>query len=459
MKSQTEETEDHWHTALKWIVALRDRKEVTNMKQVTLLDRILKPENLNDAYLQVKRNNGSAGIDGMTIPEAEQYIRENKRALIKSIRNRTYQPLPVLRKEIPKPGGGVRLLGIPTVIDRVIQQAISQILTPIFDKEFHDSSFGFRPNRSAHMALEQGLQYLNEGYDWIVDIDLEKFFDTVNHDRVMNLVSRKVDDGDVISLVRKYLVSGVMINGEYEKSVVGTPQGGNLSPLLSNVMLNELDQELDKRGLRFVRYADDCIIFVKSEFSARRVMRSITRYIEETLGLKVNATKSKVTKPIDPEFKYLGFGFYYAYEEEQYKAKPHAISIERFKYKLRQLSRKNWSVSMKHRITRLNQTIRGWVNYFKVGSMYNVLRNISAHLRFRLRMCIWHQWKTGKKRVQSLIQLRMSPYQAYKNGHSSKGAARIARSWVMCTTVTNKVLATKGLVSPDEYYLKQIHVI
>lgn len=429
------------------------------MKTVTLLDKILNPTNLNEAYLQVKRNKGAEGVDGMTLPEVEEYIRENQVKLIKSIRNRTYQPQPVRRVEIPKPNGGIRLLGIPTVIDRIIQQAIAQILTPIFDKDFHDHSYGFRPNRSAHMAVEQGLKYLNEGYDWIVDMDLEKFFDTVNHDRLMNLVSRKVKDGDVISLIRKYLVSGVMINGEYEKTQVGTPQGGNLSPLLSNIMLNELDQELEKRGLRFVRYADDCIIFVKSEFAARRVMRTITRYVEEKLGLKVNATKSKVVKPNDPDFKYLGFGVYWDRKRGQYKVKPHLTSIKRFKNKLHQLSRKNWGVSMSYRIRRLNQVTRGWVNYFKIGSMKTVLKNLSAHLRYRLRMCIWKQWKTGKKRVRSLIQLGMPPYKAYRNGHSSKGTARIASSLIMTTTVTNRTLAIKGLISPDEYYLKQIHVI
>ena len=429
------------------------------MQENRTLDRILSRNNLNEAFRQVERNKGAAGIDGMSIEEAKEYLRQHKEELIQTIRQRHYQPKPVRRIEIPKPSGGVRLLGIPTVIDRVIQQAIAQVLTPIFDEHFHNSSYGFRPNRNAHMAIAQGLRDMNEGYHWIVDIDLEKFFDTVNHDRLMNLVSRKITDGDVISLIRKYLVSGIMVNGEYEESPVGTPQGGNLSPLLSNILLNELDQELERRGLHFVRYADDCIILVKSEFAARRVMRSVTRYIEETLGLTVNTSKSKIIKPNDPTFKFLGFGFYWSKADKGYRAKPHAISIETFKYKLHQLSKKSWGIDMAYRIVKLNQVIRGWVNYFKIGNMHTKLKKIASHLRYRLRMCIWHQWKTAKNRRRALTKLGMSDYNAYMNSHSSKGTARIALSWVMTTTVTNKILALKGLVSPDSYYLKQKHVI
>ena len=451
-------SEDHWPTAEKWIEILRDRKGTTNMNN-KILDSILSRENLNEAFKQVKRNKGSAGVDSMSIDEAFIYIKENKAEIIQAIKSRKYTPKPVLRVEIPKPNGGIRLLGIPTVVDRVIQQAIVQVLTPIFDPTFHDNSFGFRPGKNAQGAILKFLEYCNAGYDWVVDIDLESFFDKVNHDRLMNLVSRKVDDGDVISLIRKYLVSGVMINGKLHETKVGTPQGGNLSPLLSNIMLNELDIELENRGLRFVRYADDCVIMVKSEFAARRVMRSITKFIEDKLGLTVNTTKSKVTKPNDPDMKFLGFGFYYHEEEQSYRALPHSKSIEQFEYNLHKLSRRSWGVSMAYRLNKLNQVIRGWVNYFKIGSMKRALNRITSHLRFRLRMCIWKQWKTGKNRVRSLIKLGMSPYWAHRYGNSSKGIARIARSWVMHTTVTNKKLAQKGLVSPYEYYLKQIHVI
>lgn len=429
------------------------------MHEKKTLDSILSRNNLNEAFRQVKQNKGAAGIDEMSIEEAKVYLQEHKEEILEAIRQRKYRPQPVRRVEIPKPSGGVRLLGIPTVIDRVIQQAIAQVLTPIFDEYFHNSSYGFRPNRNAHMAIAQGLNDMNEGFHWIVDIDLEKFFDTVNHDRLMNLVSRKITDGDVISLIRKYLVSGIMVNGKFEESSIGTPQGGNLSPVLSNILLDELDKELERRGLRFVRYADDCIILVKSEFAARRVMRSVTNYIEETLGLKVNTAKSKIVKPSDPAFKFLGFGFYWSKADKGYQAKPHAISIETFKYKLHQLSKKSWGIDMAYRIMRLNQVIRGWVNYFKIGNMSTKLKRIASHLRYRLRMCIWHQWKTAKNRRRALIKLGMSEYNAYVNSHSSKGTARIALSWVMTTTVTNKILARKGLVSPDSYYLEQKHVL
>src|SRR5699024_4310308 len=263
------------------------RKDITYMLP-TMLDNILDKNNLNEAYKQVVKNKGAAGVDGMTIDELWGYLAENREEIILSIRERRYKPKPVLRVEIPKPDGGTRLLGIPTVVDRVIQQAISQILTKVFDSQFSEYSYEFRPKRYTEMAIIQALEYMNDGYEWIVDIDLERFLDTVNHDRLMNLISRKVDDGDVISLVRKYLVSGVQINDEYKETVIGTPKEGNLSPLLSNIMLNEIDKELEERGLRFVRYADDCIIMVKSEMAARRVMRSVTKFIEEMLGLIVN---------------------------------------------------------------------------------------------------------------------------------------------------------------------------
>lgn len=299
------------------------------MHERKLLDKILDKDNLEQAIKQVKRNKGSAGMDGMTVDELARYMVLNKDEMIRQIRKREYQPQPVLRVEIPKSNGGKRLLGIPTVLDRVIQQAIAQVLTPIFDKQFSEYSYGFRPRRYAEMAILKALEFMNGGYDWIVDIDLERFFDTVHHDRLMNLISRTIDDGDVISLIRKFLVSGVQIDEEYKETVIGTPQGGNLSPLLSNIMLNELDRELENRGLQFVRYADDCIIMVKSEMSAKRVMRSVSRFIEEKLGLIVNVEKSRVTKPSDPDMKFLGFGFFKDYRADLYKARPHQRSLEK----------------------------------------------------------------------------------------------------------------------------------
>src|SRR5690625_81070 len=424
------------------------------MEEVKLLNQILNRENLNQAFKQVKRNKGAAGVDGMTIDELGEHLAENKKKILLEIRNRTYQPQPVLRVEIPKLNGGIRLLGIPTVTDRVIQQAISQVLTPLFDRQFSENSYGFRPNRYAEMAILKALDFMNDGYEWIVDIDLERFFDTVNHDRLMNLVSRTIKDGDVISLIRKFLVSGVQIDEEYKETVIGTPQGGNLSPLLSNIMLNELDKELNLRGLRFVRYADDCIIMVKSEMAARRVMRSATRFIEEKLGLVVNTTKSRITKPNNPDMKFLGFGFFKDYQNDVYKAKPHKKSVESFKYKLKQLTRKNWGVDTKYQVKRINQLVRGWVNYFKIGYMKGILAKIDSHIRVRLRMCIWKKWKTSKNRRKHLIKLGMDKYNAYKNSHTSKGAIRIAYSWVLTTTITNKRLARFGLISCLRYYNK-----
>ena len=355
-----EEEKDHWHQSAKVDTDFTKGKGSNNMYK-DILTRILINDNLNDAYKQVMRNKGAAGVDGMTTDELGGHLVRNKSKIIRQIQQREYQPQPVLRVEIPKPEGGVRLLGIPTVTDRVIQQAIAQVLTPIFDSQFSENSYGFRPRRYAEMAIIKALEYINDGYEWIVDIDLERFFDTVNHDRLMNIIARTIDDGDVISLIRKFLVSGVQINDEYKETIIGTPQGGNLSPLLSNIMLNELDKELEIRGLRFVRYADDCIIMVKSEMAARRVMRSVTNFIEQKLGLIVNATKSQITKPNDPKMKFLGFGFFKDYQAGLYKAKPHNKSIVNFKYKLKQLTRKNWSVDTKYQVERINQLIRGWV--------------------------------------------------------------------------------------------------
>jgi RNA-directed DNA polymerase len=433
---------------------LREGKEITSMYEEKILDKILDRDNLNQAFAQVKRNKGAAGVDGMSVDQLGLHMMENKDEIIRQIQQRKYQPQPVLRVEIPKPNGGTRLLGIPTATDRVIQQAISQVLTPIFDQSFSDYSYGFRPKRYAEMAILKALEFMNDGYDWIVDIDLERFFDTVHHDRLMNLISRTIDDGDVISLIRKFLVSGVQINEEYKETVIGTPQGGNLSPLLSNIMLNELDKELENRGLHFVRYADDCIILVRSEMAAKRVMRSISTFIEEKLGLIVNAEKSKVTKPNDPDMKFLGFAFFRDFLTELYKAKPHQKSVESLKYKLKQLTRKNWSVETKYQMERINQLIRGWVNYYKIGYMKKLLTRIDSHVRLRLRMCIWKKWKTAQNRRKNLIKLGMDRYNAYKNSHTSKGAIRVAYSWILTTTITNKRLAKFGLISCLEHYNK-----
>lgn len=375
-----------------------------------LLDNILSRENMLEAYNQVKANKGSAGIDGITVEEIDNYLRQYWRPTKELIKQRKYKPQPVLRVEIPKPNGGVRQLGIPTVMDRMVQQAIVQIISPLCEPHFSETSYGFRPNRSCEKAIIKLLEYLNDGYEWIVDIDLEKFFDTVPQDRLMSLVHNIIQDGDTESLIRKYLHSGVVINGQRHRTLVGTPQGGNLSPLLSNIMLNELDKELESRGLHFVRYADDCVITVGSEAAAKRVMYSVSRFIEKRLGLKVNMTKTKIVRP--SKLKYLGFGFWKS--SEGWKSRPHQDSIQNFKRKLKQLTIRKWSIDLDSRIEKLNWLIRGWINYFSMTNMKSVMESIDERLRTRIRVIIWKQWKKKSKRLWGLLKLGVPKWIADK---------------------------------------------
>lgn len=421
-----------------------------------LLEQILSNQNMNEAYLRVYRNKGASGIDGVTIDELKDYLKENKDELRQRIRTRKYQPQAALRVEIPKENGKMRKLGIPTVVDRVVQQAIHQILSPIFEKQFSEFSYGFRPKRSCEMAIIKSLEFLNDGYDWVVDIDLERFFDTVHHDKLMRLIANIIDDGDVISLIRKYLVSGVMVNGSYEETPVGTPQGGNLSPLLSNIMLNELDKELEKRELRFVRYADDALIFVKSGKAAERVMKTIVRFIEEKLGLTVNAEKSKISRP--KELKFLGFGYYYDSRNKRYQVRPHPVSVQKFQRKLRQLTKRNWSISLDHRILKLKQVVVGWVNYFRVANMKEVTRRIDKKLRARIRVIVWKQWKKPRKQIKSLIQLGIPEEEAKGLTYCRKGYRYIGQSKVVHRALSNKRLKQRGIPSALERYLK-VHTV
>ena len=296
-------------------------------KQSMIINSILSNDNLNRAYKQVVKNKGAAGIDGMECEALSAHLRTNGAQLKESIRNQAYNPLPVKRVEIPKEDGSKRKLGIPTVTDRLIQQAVAQVLTPIYERIFHRNSYGFRPEKSAQQAVLKAVEYMNDGYNWVVDIDLEKFFDTVDHNKLISILNKEIKDGKVLSLIRKFLVSGVMVGEHMEETEIGTPQGGNLSPLLANIILNELDWELEKRKLKFVRYADDCIILVRSQKAAQRVMDSITKYIESKLLLKVNRKKSKIGRPI--EIKYLGFTFYNQFNAKKYKAKAHEKSVQK----------------------------------------------------------------------------------------------------------------------------------
>ena len=419
-----------------------------------LLEEILNQNNLNKAYKKVVANKGVAGADGITVEEEFDYLKENKDRIINQIRKRKYKPQPVKRIQIPKENGKMRNLGIPTVTDRIIQQAIFQVISPIFEKQFNDNSFGFRANRSCEQAVIRVLEYLNNGYEWIVDIDLEKFFDTVNQDKLITIIGKTITDGDVVSLIRKYLSAGVMEKGIVKATTVGTPQGGNLSPLLSNIMLNELDKELEARGLNFVRYADDCIIVVKSEKAANRVLASITKFIEKKLGLKVNAEKSKVTRPT--QTKYLGFSFWKS-PKGQWKPKPHLKSYQKLVRKLKQLTDRSWSISLDNRIKKINYVARGWVNYFRIANMKNKITEIDEHLRVRIRVIIWKQWKKIRKKCESLQKLGVPFEIAFNCANTRKGYYQICKTRYIQFAINNERLRKRGLVFLLDQYEK-VHI-
>jgi len=448
--------------AEKTTSAVPNRERVVNSSETernermdtsSLMEQILSKENLNTAYLQVVRNKGAEGVDEMKYTELKEHLAKNGEIIKEQLRTRKYKPQPVRRVEIPKSDGGVRNVGVPTVTDRLVQQAIAQVLTPIYEEQFHDHSYGFRPNRCAQQAIITALDMMNDGYDWIVDIDLEKFFDTVNHDKLMTLIGKTIKDGDVISIIRKFLVSGIMVDDEYKESVIGTPQGGNLSPLLANIMLNELDKEMEQRGLNFVRYADDCIIMVGSEMSAKRVMRNLTKFIEEKLGLKVNMTKSKVDRPNG--LKYLGFGFYFDSRAHQFKAKPHEKSVAKFKTKMKQLTCRSWGVSNTYKVQKLNELIRGWINYFKIGSMKTLCAKMDSNIRYRLRMCIWKHWKTSQNREKNLVKLGIDRNTARRVAYTGARIAYVCNKGAVNVAINNKRLASFGLISMLDYYTER----
>ncbi|HZK24079.1 MAG TPA: group II intron reverse transcriptase/maturase [Oscillospiraceae bacterium] len=413
-----------------------------------LLEKILDRHNMNRAYKRVKANKGSHGVDGMTVDELLQYLKQNGNQIIQSIRNGEYRPSPVRRVEIPKPDGGKRLLGIPTVLDRVIQQAIAQVLSPIYEKRFLDNSYGFRPGRSAKQAVMKCKEYIEAGYNWSVDIDLAKYFDTVNHDKLMRLLSETIKDSGVLSLIRKYLQSGVMINGVVMGTEEGTPQGGNLSPLLSNVMLHELDKELTKRGLKFCRYADDCNIYVRSRKAADRVMASITRFIEEELKLKVNKAKSSVDRPW--KLKFLGFSFYR--KKGEIGIRVHPKPVAKLKQRLKEITGRSNAMSMYQRMVKLRQIIVGWVNYFGIADMRGLAKSLDMWLRRRVRMCFWKQWKKIKTKHNNLVALGAPGYKAWEHANTRKSYWRIAGSPILSKTITNEYLKKLGLLSISERY-------
>jgi RNA-directed DNA polymerase len=430
-------------------LTLEKKKNAKNKYNNELLEKIIDRNNLNQAFKKVRANKGSHGIDGMNVGELLQYLKETGASLRQSLFEGSYKPNPVRRVEIPKSDGKKRPLGIPTAVDRVIQQAIAQILSPIFEEKFSDNSYGFRPNRSAHQAILKCKKYMDSGYKWAVDIDLEKYFDTVNHDKLIGLIYEEVKDIRVISLIRKYLQSGVMENGIFNTSERGVPQGGNLSPLLSNIMLNELDKELEKRGLHFCRYADDCNIYVKTKKSAYRVMASITRFIEMDLKLKVNKDKSKVDRPW--KLKYLGFTFYL--KKGEMGIRVHQNSVNKLKVKLKKITGRSNAMSMEFRAIKLKQIIVGWINYFKLADMKSTLIKLDTWLRRRIRMCYWKQWKKIKTKHDNLKMLGIDEYKAWEYANTRKSYWRISNSPILARTLSNKYLKEQGFITLTERYL------
>ena len=406
-----------------------DTKTVPN----EILEEILSRDNMNLAYKKVKANKGASGIDDMQVDELLQYLKENGEQIEEDIRKGEYNPKAVRRVEIPKADGSKRKLGIPTVVDRVIQQAIAQQLSKIYEPIFSENSYGFRPNRGCHDAIQRAKEIMNKGYKWVVDLDLEKFFDTVNQDLLISIIRRTVNEDKVVSLIRKYLQAGVLVNGVFEKTEKGTPQGGNISPIL---------------GLKFVRYADDCIIFTKSRKAAERVMENITKFIEKKLRLKVNRKKSKVDRPW--RIKYLGFSFYQT--KGKVEIRIHPKSIEKFKDKIREITSRSNAMSMETRFQKLRQVIRGWVNYFKIANMKRIAQKLDKWIRRRIRMCYWKQWKKIKTKHDNLVRLGIENDKAWQFANTRKSYWRISNSPILEKSLNNKTLERLGYLSISSVY-------
>lgn len=406
----------------------------------TLMGQVLDPENLQRAWRQVKANHGAPGIDGMTVEQFPDFVRSPQWIIVKaSLLAGTYRPSPVRRVYIPKPSGGLRPLGIPTVLDRVIQQALAQVLEPLFDPGFSDYSYGFRKRRGAHDAVRQAREYLKQGYTYAVDMDLAKFFDTVNFDILMQRVNRKVSDPVVRRLIWRFLRAGVMENGRISPSEQGVPQGGPLSPLLANIVLHDLDMELEKRGHKFVRYADDFLVLVKSERAGQRVMASLTRFLEKKLRLAVNPVKSKVAKLNQCQF----LGFTFRGKKIVWSDK----SLAQFKRRVKELTGRSWGVAMEYRMQKLSEYLRGWMAYFALSEYYRPLPELDEWIRRRLRMCFWKQWRRCRKRVHELLKLGVSESQAVLTALSRKSYWHLSKTMATQSGMTNAWLESQGLVS------------
>lgn len=428
-----------------------------------LIEKILSEENLNEAMKRVEANKGASGVDKMQVSELESYFKEHKEEIKTSIMEMKYKPQPVRRVYIPKPNGKKRPLGIPTVADRVIQQAIAQVLSQIYDASFSDNSYGFRPNRSAHDAIEKVLVYLNEGYEWVIDLDIEKYFDTVNHDKLISILREKVNDKTTLHLIRAFLRAGVMENGLVSPTEVGVPQGGPLSPILSNIYLDKFDKELEERGLKFSRYADDSDIFVKSEMAADRVMKSVTSWLERKLFLKVSATKTKVVRPRKSNF--LGFTFWK--DASGWKCKPAKDRKAKLYTKIREVLQRKETVSkpLSYTFTKVNQIVRGWINYFRIGSMKAFMKEFGEWLRHKIRVIIVKMWKKPKRiytnlqRLNKKFRCNFTDEEVFKIANSRLGLYRQCGMNVINFIISPKVLGIQkaerpGLVNPLEYYLR-----
>jgi group II intron reverse transcriptase/maturase len=417
---------------------------------MTMLERILERRNMNHAYKRVKQNHGSGGVDGMSVEELGEYLAIHKDEIRRAILDGKYRPSPVLRVEIPKENGEKRPLGIPTAVDRVIQQGIAQVLTPIYEPKFVETSYGFRPKRSAHDALRKCLEYIDAGYKYVVDMDLEKFFDTVNQSKLVQVLSRDIEDGRVISLIHKFMRAGVMVCKKVKETELGVPQGGPLSPLLANILLNELDHELESRGHKFVRYADDMLIFCKSKRAAERTLKNITPYIENKLFLKVNREKTCVSYVRG--VKFLGYSFrVYRGVAALYV---HPKSVAKMKAKIRELTSRSNGWGNDYRKLKLKQFITGWVQYFKLAGMKTRLQEIDEWMRHRIRAVIWKQWKKPRTKYKNLRKLGISHSGAYKVANTSKGYWRAVEGVIVKTALTNERLRQSGYVFFSDYYQK-----
>lgn len=448
---QRDRTESEWYEGVQTFMRMTEDNIVeVPFDKEHLLELVLGPSNLNQAYKAVVRNKGCGGINKMSCEQLFPWLLANKDELISSLQNGTYHPNPVRRVEIPKDNGKKRLLGIPTVVDRLVQQAINQILTPIYERQFSKTSYGFRPKRGCHDALQRAQKIVEDGYKYVVDLDLERFFDTVSHSKLIEILSRTIEDGRVVSLIHKYLRSGVMNRGLFESSTEGTPQGGPLSPLLSNIMLNELDKELESRGHPFVRYADDAMIFCKTKRAAQRVKESITRFIEEKLFLKVNGEKTVVSYVRG--VKYLGYSFYVL--KGKCLLTVHPKSKSKMKSKLKELTRRSNGCGYERRKQKLNEYIRGWVGYYHLAQMKRLCIETDEWLRRRIRMCIWKSWKKPQTRVANLKKCGVLDWQAYQWGNTRLGYWRIACSWILTSAMSNDQLRRAGYTNLTDYYLE-----